>query len=281
MKKIVLIAASLLILTSNAASACFCIPLSPKKKFRNSRAVFAGKVIDIMAQSDRNRETSDSLAWFKVTFEVSKVWKGQVDKQQVVLSAEYSPGCGYSFEKGKEYLVYANGEELAIQPGWCDATKPLANAEADLAVLEQETKITPENSSTAQLQRNKQLWAKQNISNYRFTVRQSCFCSMESMQPVTIEVRNGKVTSIVPAIDAVSFNREDFTNHDSIAKLFQVVEDAICASQQRFAITKEAEDLLVTYHPTLGYPTKISINYDQWTADDEISFTVENLQALQ
>jgi hypothetical protein len=225
-----------------------------------------------MAKTDRSRDTSDSLVAFKVTFEVSKVWKGKVDKQQVILTSESFSGCKYSFEKGKEYLVYASGEELTIQTALCNATKPLANAHADLAVLEQETRVTPENTSTAQLQRNKQLWAKQNISNYRFTVRQTCFCSMESMQPVTIEVRNGKVTSIVPAIDAVSFNQEDFTNHDSIAKLFDVIEDAIA---------KQAEDLLVTYHPTLGYPTKISINYDAWTADEELSITVENLQPLK
>ncbi len=272
MKKIVLIAASILVLTSNAASACICFPTTPKKSFRNSRAVFAGKVIDIMAQSDRNRETSDSLARFKVTFEVSKVWKGQVEQQQVVLSSESSPGCGYSFVKGEEYLVYASGEELAIQTEWCNATKPLANAEADLAVLEQETRVTPENSSTAQLQRNKQLWAKQNISNYRFTLSRICFCLPETTRPVNIEVRNGQVTSIVPVSQGPSFNREDFTHHASIAKLFDVVEDAIA---------KEAEHLSVTYHPTLGYPTQISIDYDAWTADDEISITVENFQALQ
>ena len=273
MKKIFLLAASLLVLNSHLASAtCFCIPTTPKKNFRNSRAVFAGKVIDVVAQSRRDRDTSDSLVAFKVTFEVSKVWKGKVDKQQVLLTSESFPGCEYSFEKGKEYLVYASGEELTIQTELCKATKPLANAQADLAVLDQETRVTPENTSTGQLQRNKQLWAKQNISNYRFTVRQTCFCSMESRQPVNIEVRNGKVTSIVPAIDALSFNQEDFTNHDSIAKLFDVIEDAIA---------KEAEDLSVTYHPTLGYPTQISINYEAYTADDEISFTVENLQPLK
>ena len=112
MKKIFLLAASLLVLNSHLASAtCFCIPTTPKKNFRNSRAVFAGKVIDIMAKTDRSRDTSDSLVAFKVTFEVSKVWKGKVDKQQVVLTSESFPGCEYSFEKGKEYLVYASGED--------------------------------------------------------------------------------------------------------------------------------------------------------------------------
>jgi hypothetical protein len=273
MKKIFLLAASLLVLNSNLASAtCFCIPTTPQKNFRTSKAVFAGKVIDIMAKTDKSRDTSDSLVAFKVTFEVSKVWKGKVDKQQAVLTSESFPGCEDSFEKGKEYLVYASGEELTIQTALCNATKPLVNAQADLAVLEQETRVTPENTSTAQLQRNKQLWAKQNISNYRFTVRQTCFCSIESMQPVNIEVRNGKVTSIVPAIDVLSFNREDFTNHDSIAKLFDVIEDAIA---------KEAEHLSVTYHPTLGYPTKIDIDYDQMMADEEISLTIDNLQAVK
>ncbi len=270
MKKIVLIAASLLVLTSNAASACVCLTTTPKKNFRNSRAVFEGKVIDIMAKTDRSRDTSDSLVAFKVTFEVSKVWKGKVDKQQVVLTSGSFPGCEYSFEKGKEYLVYASAEELTIQTGLCNTIQLLADAQTDLAVLEQETRVTPENSSTAQLQRNKQLWAKQNISNYRFTLRQSCCRSFET--PVNIEVRNGQVASIVPATQELSFNREDFTHHASIAKLFDVVEDAIA---------KEAEDLLVTYHPTLGYPTQISINYDQWTVHDELSITVENFQALQ
>src|SRR4028118_2144063 len=147
MKKIVLIAASLLVLTSNAASACVCLTTTPKKNFRNSRVVFAGKVIDIMAKTDRSRDTSDSLVAFKLTFEVSKVWKGKVDKQQVVLTSESFRGCEYSFEKGKEYLVYASGEELTIQTSLCNATKPLANAQADLAVLEQETRVTPENRS--------------------------------------------------------------------------------------------------------------------------------------
>ncbi|MEW6497911.1 MAG: DUF6174 domain-containing protein [Cyanobacteriota bacterium] len=96
-------------------------------------------------------------------------------------------------------------------------------------------------------------------------------CLFETTQPVNIEVRNGQVTSIVPAIDGVSFNREDFEMHDSIPKLFDFVEDAIA---------REAEGLSVTYHPTLGYPTQIGIDYDQLTADDEISVTIENLQPL-
>jgi len=59
--------------------------------------------------------------------------------------------------------------------------------------------------------------------------------------------------------------------HDSIPKLFDFIEDALA---------REAEGLSVTYHPTFGYPTQIGIDYDQLTADDEISVTIENLQPL-
>jgi hypothetical protein len=97
-----------------------------------------------MAKTDRSRDTSDSLVAFKVTFEVSKVWKGKVDKQQVVLTSGSFPGCEYSFEKGKEYLVYASAEELTIQTGLCNTIQLLADAQTDLAVLEQETRVTPE-----------------------------------------------------------------------------------------------------------------------------------------
>lgn len=273
MKKIFLIAASLLVLNTTAANACSCVPTTPQQSLKNSREVFAGKVIDIVDQSGTNPEASGSLGGFKVIFEVSKVWKGKVDKQQVVLTSGSSASCGYNFEKGKEYLVYANGQGTQLQTGLCSGTTLLTNAQRDLAVLGRGKTPTPQSSNAAQqLQRSKQLWAKQKISKYRYTFRRSCFCLPKSTQPVSIAVRNGKVTSMVAASNGHPVNREDFAKYDSIAKLFDIVKDAIA---------KKAHQLSVTYHPTLGYPTKISIDYDQMMADDEISFTIENLQPLK
>ena len=273
MKKIFLIAASLFVLSANAASACSCLPTTPQQSLKNSREVFAGKVIDIVDQSDRNPETSDSLGGFKVIFEVSKVWKGKLEKQQVVLTSDSSASCGYNFEKGKEYLVYANGQGTQLQTGLCSGTTLLANAQRDLAVLGRGKTPTAQNSNaTQQLQRSKQLWAKPKISNYRYTLRRSCFCLPKSTEPVSIAVRNGKVTSMVAVSNGQPVNREDFAKYDSIAKLFNIVEDAIA---------KKAHQLSVTYHPTLGYPTQINIDYDQMMADEELYITVENLQPLK
>lgn len=273
MKKIFLIAASLLVLNSNPASACSCMPTTPQQSFKNSRAVFAGKVIDVVEQSETNPDTPEPLAGFKVIFEVSKIWKGKVEKQQVVLTSGSSASCGYYFEKGKEYLVYTSGQESVMETGLCSGTKALSDARADLAVLGKGTTLTSQSSNASQqLRRSKQLWAKQKISNYRYTLRRSCFCLPKATEPVRIAVRNGKVTSMVAASNGQPVNREYFTKYDSIAKLFDIVEDAIA---------KKAHRVSVTYHPTLGYPTQITIDYDQMMADEELYITIDNLQPLK
>jgi hypothetical protein len=273
MKKIFLIAASLLVLNTNPASACSCIQTTPQQSLKNSKVVFAGRVIDVVEQRDSTDAASGpSLAGVKVTFDASQVWKGKPDRQMVITTSGSSASCGYFFEKGKEYLVYANGQGTQLQTGLCSGTKPLSNAQADLAVLGRGISPTPQNPSAAQLQRNKQLWAKQNISKYRYTLRRSCFCLPKATEPVMIAVRNGKVTSIVAASNGQPANPEYFTKYDSIAKLFEIVEDAIA---------RKAYRLSVTYHPTLGYPTKIDIDYDKQMADEELSLTIENLQALK
>lgn len=272
MKKILLFAASLLVLNANAANACSCVPTTPQQSLKNSNAVFAGKVINIAHESSKNPEVSASWGEFKIRFEVSKVWKGKIEKQQVVLTSDSSAACGYSFEKGKEYLVYASDQESTIRTGLCSGTKPLANAQTDLAVLGRGNVPAPKVSNTAQLQQSKRLWAKQKIANYRYTLSRSCFCVPEARQPVKIEVRNGKVTSLVAANSGKAVNPEYFSKYDSIPKLFDIVQDAIA---------KKAHRISVTYHPTLGYPTKIEIDYDQQMADEELYVTVENLEVIK
>lgn len=273
MKKIFFIATSLLLLNTNTAHACSCLPTTPQQTYKNSKAVFAGQVINIVDLGNRNPQFSDSSGTLKIIFEVSKIWKGKLEKQQVILTSDSSASCGYSFEKGKEYLVYASNQGNQLETGLCSGTKPLANARPDLAILGRGKTPTPQTSNTSQqLQRNKQLWSKQKISKYRYSLRRSCFCLPEVTQPVEIAVRNGKVTSLIGVNSRKPVNREYFTKYDSIAKLFEVIQDAIA---------KKAHRISVTYHPTLGYPTQIDIDYNKQMADEELSLTLENLQPLK
>lgn len=43
--------------------------------------------------------------------------------------------CGYFFQEGQEYLVYASAEGAQLKTGSCSGTKRLSDARADLAVL--------------------------------------------------------------------------------------------------------------------------------------------------
>ena len=66
---------------------------------------------------------------------MSEVWKGP--KQQtveIITGADSGVGCGYPFEEGREYLVYAYGKQ-ELKVDLCSETKLLSKAGADLAVL--------------------------------------------------------------------------------------------------------------------------------------------------
>ena len=278
MKKIISIATGFLILTTNSASACKCIQATPEQNLEKSSAVFSGRVVDVVKpspaerQSPRRNEDPNFLSGVKVTFKVSEVWKGDKKQRFVVSTSESSASCGYSFQEGEEYLVYASGEEVKLQTGLCSGTKPLATARTDLAVLAEGKTPTLERSNAARLQQNRQLWRNQNLSSYRYTLRISCFCGPDVTQPVVVEVRNGRVTSITAANTGNPVNPEYFKQYNSVPKLFNLIQNAIAQDVNR---------LSVTYHPTLGYPTQINIDYNAQIADEERYLTIENLEVIR
>jgi hypothetical protein len=68
------------------------------------------------------------------TLRVSEVWKGPKQQTVEITTASNGAMCGYSFEEGREYLVYAyGGQDLKVD--LCSETKLLSKAGADLALL--------------------------------------------------------------------------------------------------------------------------------------------------
>ena len=104
----------------------------PKESLEKSTTVFAGKVVDIDVPSGIVISSADPM---KVTFDVSKVWKGPNYKTLVVTTARDGTSCGYSFKQGEEYIVYTYGEGDKLSTGICSRTKLLANAQEDLVGL--------------------------------------------------------------------------------------------------------------------------------------------------
>lgn len=117
------------------ALACSCAPPgAPDAEMEKSAAVFSGRVTAVEAPGPVGGVIS-SADRVKYTFQVSKVWKGPVAPMINVSSARDSASCGYEFQIGEEYLVYATEAQGALTSSLCSRTQPLVRAEEDLQVL--------------------------------------------------------------------------------------------------------------------------------------------------
>ena len=118
--------------TASVALACSCAPPPPPKAaLAASTAVFAGKVVKVEPIGDFQRA---------VTLEVASSWKGVEGKTVTVHTPKDGAACGYGFEKGKSYLVYANavkqGDAKVLITNLCMRTKGLAEAKDEIVELD-------------------------------------------------------------------------------------------------------------------------------------------------
>ncbi len=124
------IVGSLLVINTSHVSACLCgFPgdqASPLESLERSDAVFVGRVLDI----DKKFLGFE----YNVRFEVEKYWKGISEKNVTIETDSGGGACGYRFEKGEEYLVYAYGDDT-LSTNRCSRTRLLANAQKDLLSL--------------------------------------------------------------------------------------------------------------------------------------------------
>ncbi len=132
---ILVIIVSMLTIETESAYACSCAPPGPlDEDLTTAAAVFTGKVVGL-AESTGGFGPISSADPIKVTFQVYTVWKGSVSQTTTITTARSGASCGYTFEKGGEYIVYAHGPENNLSVSLCSRTQPLATAEDDLAVL--------------------------------------------------------------------------------------------------------------------------------------------------
>ncbi len=73
-------------------------------------AVFTGRVVTITRRSGT----------LSVQFEVDQLWKGVIEVEKVVSTPHHS--CGWRFQTGESYLVYAYGNERGLYTHLCTRT---------------------------------------------------------------------------------------------------------------------------------------------------------------
>lgn len=110
-----------------SADACSCVaPAAAEIALDESQAVFVGKVEKI---------TKASQGKLSVEMSAERHFKGASDARITVTTNEFSASCGYRFEEGVRYLVYARGEKLQV--GLCSRTKKADDASGEIARLDE------------------------------------------------------------------------------------------------------------------------------------------------
>lgn len=139
-----LLTLALVALLPDCAAACSCgtVPGTPQETLSGSTAVFSGEVVAFDKPPPFTTTIEGTMMTViggggpkaTATLRVSEVWKGpQRQTIEITTEADSGVGCGYPFEEGREYLVYAAGKEPSVS--LCSETKPLSEANADLEAL--------------------------------------------------------------------------------------------------------------------------------------------------
>ena len=105
------------------------------------------------------------------------------------------------------------------------------------------------------------LWQKQGLSDYDFELLIGCFCRYDGT--LLVRVRAGTVISATRLADGSPLTAAEVAAVPSIRELFEIARDAL----------ERADEVEVAYHPTLGYPTSMAIDWQHNAADDEIFYT--------
>lgn len=116
---------------------CSCVgPRNAQSARASSDAVFTGRVVSVrdtvVGAGTQHGPWQERL----VTLQVDRAWKGVESSTVVVMTGMGGGDCGFPFQPGKSYLVYANrGHDGALGTDICGRTAPAAYARADLAAL--------------------------------------------------------------------------------------------------------------------------------------------------
>lgn len=111
---------------SDMALACTCAPPPPPIAARDAAdAVFSGRVLSVTPGKNG----------LDVEIQVDRSWKKARCGTVVVQTPSDSAACGFGFEVGKSYLVYATIQQGKLGTTICSRSRAIEDAGEDLAAL--------------------------------------------------------------------------------------------------------------------------------------------------
>ena len=119
---------------------------------------------------------------------------------------------------------------------------------------------------------NMDKWQSKGIKDYQFAFQWSCFCTEEFVAPVIVSIRNGEIDAIVSSEDGRAVDESRFREYRTVEGLFDLIQEAI---------DQKAHKITVTYNSELGYPEEAQIDYQEFLADEEKTFSAADLVTLE
>jgi hypothetical protein len=131
------------------ATACSCAPLPPtiktyrelaEWKVNRTPVILEGKIESLKVSGWPFQpvagETVSAIPRVSATFSAVQVYRGQTPTEVVVETGVGGGDCGFEFNKGESYLVFASKEDSGhLSTGICSGTRLLRDADTELRLL--------------------------------------------------------------------------------------------------------------------------------------------------
>jgi hypothetical protein len=119
--------------SAGPARACSCAPPpDAPTALAGAHAVFQGTVVAVALEDEERFQQAVA------TFSVSKVWKGPVGRSVEIRTSSSSASCGWEFQIGAEYVVYAYvwpQTDLQLRTHLCTRTHAAYEGDPDPPLL--------------------------------------------------------------------------------------------------------------------------------------------------
>ncbi len=136
----------------------------------------------------------------------------------------------------------------------CDGSSPFTNRAPDVDTVP---------VSAGDVAEARARWDVSGGSTYTMTLQRSCFCGQEALGPFDVGVESGAVVSVRRGGKTLELSRGR-----SIEDLFLLLDDALA---------EDAASVRAAFDTASGYPIALSIDYNEFVADEEIGYTVWNV----
>ena len=109
-------------------------------------------------------------------------------------------------------------------------------------------------------------WDQRTFADYTFEARRDCFCPPEEVGPVRITVRQGAIVELTL-----------LETGEAVDPLLWLTIEQLYDQIPRWGKYHGVEDVIVDYDPTLGFPSRVQVRYEEGITDAGLSYTVSNV----